>query len=275
VNGPLGNASSTVTVRGSSSALGAFGYNGAVAGLISRAIQLTGADASTSLAGLDASGTGAATFSNVTSTADVRDFYLTGTGTADNEILSNITVVPASGAIRKTGTGKWRITGGISTNNIAVSAGTLNLGGGTRTLSSTAVSMSGGTLSNDGATLECSGVSFTSSTAGTLRATLTGTSTVSLVMAAGNKGILYPESVNGSNGSNSYTGNTTIPTTTTLTLYTDANPATAGNGKVTGDSNVSVSGTLAVRAATQNGCARYGGNVTFGSGSKLRVGVAA
>jgi hypothetical protein len=224
------------------------------------------------MAGLDASGIGAATFSNVTSTADVRDFYLTGTSTADNEILSNITVVPASGAIRKTGNGKWRITGGISTNNIAVSAGTLNLGGGTRTLSSTAVSMTGGTLSNDGATLACSGVFFGGIAAGTLRAPLTGTSTVSLLMAAGVKGILYPESAN---GSNSYTGNTTIPTTTTLTLYTDANPRTTGNGKVTGDSNVSVTGNLAVRAATQNGCARYGGNLTFNAGSKLRIGVAA
>jgi hypothetical protein len=137
--------------------------------------------------------------------------------------------------------------------------------------------MVGGTLSNGSASVTCASVRFQGSSLpeyrAVVRAVLAGTTQVRFeTTTSDHYGTLYPDAAN---GSNTYTGDTTITAGDTLTLYTDANPRTEGHGKVTGDGNVSVTGNLAVRAATQNGCARYGGNLTFNAGSKLRIGVAA
>ncbi len=273
VAGPLGNASSTVVLRGASPAslsdIGFLKYNGAGAATISRALQFTGAS-SGSAGGVDASGTGALTVSNATITANISYFYLAGSNTLANTFSSNI----STGELSKLGAGLWRVTGTLTVNTIRAFAGDLNLGGSTRTLGSTVIYMGNARLSNDTATVSCQRIEFQSndSTLGVVRAPLAGSTQVS-VNAAGFHGRLYPASAN---GSNSYTGTTTVPANCSLTLATDATPATVDNGKVTGASAVTVFGNIDTPAlGVQRGQARYGGNVTFKAGSKLRLGVAA
>ncbi len=278
-NGPLGNASSTVTVRGAFPVTfddsGTFKYNGTGAAIISRALQFTGAT-SNSAARLTASGTGAVTINNATFSADISYIYLDGENTGDNTLASNVPSLLS--VLFKRGFCKWVLSGSsLHSGQYLVQLGTLTLGNVVRNLGSGYITMVGGTLSNGSASVTCASVRFQGSSLpeyrAVVRAVLAGTTQVRFeTTTSDHYGTLYPDAAN---GSNTYTGDTTISAGDTLTLYTDANPRTEGHGKVTGDGNVSVTGNLAVRAATQNGCARYGGNLTFNAGSKLRIGVAA
>ena len=257
-NGPLGNASSAVVVTGT------LKFDGTSNSNISRSVQLTGATPA-----LDASGTHHVHFSNVSQASGSRTLTLRGTSTATNQLQSALG--NGSGgtlSLTKEGAGQWLITGTPSyTGATTVNAGTLDFGGQTLSLSG-GVAMAGGTLANGniGDTL----VSAVTFTGGTVIALLDSTSTVT---ATSGTGRLQPLTAD---GSNSYTGNTTVQAGATLELVTDANPGTVGDGKVTGASNVTVSGTLATGSGVnQRGQCRYGGNLTFAAGSVLAIGAAA
>jgi autotransporter-associated beta strand protein len=256
--GPLGNASSAVTVTGT------LKFDGASNSNVSRSVQLTG-----SAPALDASGTHHVHFSNVSQASGTRTLTLKGTSTATNQLQSAL--ANGSGgtlSLTKEGAGQWQVTGTPTyTGATTVNAGTLDFGGQTLSLSG-GVAMAGGTLANGniGDTL----VTAVTFTGGTVIALLDSTSTVT---ATSGTGRLQPLTAD---GSNSYTGNTTVQSGATLELVTDSNPGTVGDGKVTGASNVTVSGTLATGSGVnQRGQARYGGNLTFAAGSVLAIGAAA
>lgn len=256
--GPLGNATSAVTVTGT------LKFDGASNSDISRSVQLTG-----SAPALDASGSSRVHFSNVSQASGTRTLTLRGTSTANNQLQSAL--ANGSGgtlSLTKDGAGQWQVTGTPTyTGATTVNAGTLDFGGQTLSLSG-GVAMAGGTLANGniGDTL----VSAVTFTGGTVIALLDSTSTVT---ATSGTGRLQPLTAD---GSNSYTGNTTVQSGATLELVTDANPGTVGDGKVTGASNVTVTGTLATGSGVnQRGQCRYGGNLTFAAGSVLAIGAAA
>ena len=256
--GPLGNATSAVTVTGT------LKFDGSSNSDISRSVQLTG-----SAPALDASGSHRVHFSNVSQASGTRTLTLRGTSTANNQLQSAL--ANGSGgtlSLTKDGAGQWQVTGTPTyTGATTVNAGTLDFGGQTLSLSG-GVAMAGGTLANGniGDTL----VSAVTFTGGTVIALLDSTSTVT---ATSGTGRLQPLTAD---GSNSYTGNTTVQSGATLELVTDANPGTVGDGKVTGASNVTVSGTLATGSGVnQRGQCRYGGNLTFAAGSVLAIGAAA
>lgn len=258
-NGPLGNATSDVTVAGT------LRYDGAGNSNISRSVQLTGASPA-----LDASGGGHIHFSAVTQSAIAsRTVTLKGTSTSGNQLQSALG--DASGgvtALTKEGASKWTLTGAPTyTGLTTISAGTLDLGSQNVALSG-GVAIAAGLLANGtaGNTLTTA-VTFTG---GTVQAVLASTSAVT---ASSGTGRLNPTVAD---GSNTYSGTTTVQSGATLELVTAANPATSGNGKVTGAGNVTVSGTLSTGSGVvQRGQARYGGNLTFASGSTLRIGAAA
>jgi autotransporter-associated beta strand protein len=257
-NGPLGNASSAVVVTGT------LKFDGTSNSNISRSVQLTGATPA-----LDASGTHHVHFSAVSQASGSRTLTLRGTSTATNQLQSALG--NGSGgtlSLTKDGTGQWLVTGTPTyTGTTTVNAGTLDFGGQTLSLSG-GVAMAGGTLANGniGDTL----VSAVTFTGGTVIALLDSTSTVT---ATSGTGRLQPLTAD---GSNSYTGTTTVQSGATLELVTDSNPGVVGDGKVTGASNVTVSGTLATGSGVnQRGQCRYGGNLTFAAGSVLAIGAAA
>jgi autotransporter-associated beta strand protein len=256
--GPLGNATSAVTVTGT------LKFDGVSNADVSRSVQLTG-----STPALDASGTARVHFSNVSQASGSRTLTLRGTSTANNQLQSAL--ANGSGgtlSLTKEGAGQWQVTGTPTyTGTTTVNAGTLDFGGQTLSLSG-GVAMAGGTLANGniGDTL----VSAVTFTGGTVIALLDSTSTVT---ATSGTGRLQPLTAD---GSNSYTGNTTVQSGATIELVTDANPGTVGDGKVTGASNVTVTGTLATGSGVnQRGQCRYGGNLTFAAGSVLAIGAAA
>jgi fibronectin-binding autotransporter adhesin len=257
-NGPLGNASSAVAVSGT------LKFDGTSNANISRSVQLTG-----STPALEASGTGHIHFSNVSQASGSRTLTLKGTSTTTNQLQSALgNGSGGTTSLTKDGAGQWLVTGTPTyTGATTVNAGTLDFGGQTLSLSG-GVAMAGGTLANGniGDTL----VSAVTFTGGTVIALLDSTSTVT---ATSGTGRLQPLTAD---GSNSYTGNTTVQSGATLELVTDANPGTVGDGKVTGASNVTVTGTLATGSGVnQRGQCRYGGNLTFAAGSVLAIGAAA
>jgi hypothetical protein len=75
--------------------------------------------------------------------------------------------------------------------------------------------------------------------------------------------------------SNTYTGITNVDAA--FDSFTATNPkASAASGKVTGDSDVILNGTLRTgNSQAQRGRARYGGNLSFSSGSQFIPGAAA
>jgi autotransporter-associated beta strand protein len=256
--GPLGNATSAVVVTGT------LKFDGASNADISRSVQLAG-----SAPALDASGTHRVHFSNVSQASGTRTLTLRGTSTNNNQLQSALG--NGSGgtlSLTKDGAGKWSVTGTPTyTGTTTVNAGTLDFGGQDLTLTGD-VTMAGGVLANG--TLDNTLVTDVTFTGGTVQALLDGASTVT---ASSGTGRLYPVT---SNGSNAYTGTTTVQAGATLELVTDSNPGTVGYGKVTGAGNVTVSGTLATGSGgNQRGQCRYGGNLTFAAGSVLAIGAAA
>ena len=76
---------------------------------------------------------------------------------------------------------------------------------------------------------------------------------------------------------NTMTSTVTVDAGATLELVTDTLPGSSGTaGRVLGTGNVTVNGDIRTRGGVvQKGQMRYGGNLTFGSGSKLYIGAAA
>ena len=212
---------------------------------------------------LDASGSGAVTFSACTQAAGARTITFTGTSTANNTFSAALSDGTGAVGVAKAGIGKWILSNATLnyTGTTSCADGTLNLGSTNRTLGG-ALSVSGGTVENSTNTISAN----TTMTGGTITAELTGAKT--LTVSSGSDATLQP-----TNNANSYTGDTTINAGGVLRLITGANPTTAGAGKVLGDSAVSVSGDLKTSATgAQRGQMRYGGNLTFNAGAKLYVG---
>ena len=218
---------------------------------------------------LNASGTGAVTFSACSQGASTRTIIFAGTNTDANTLSANL----ANGAtgtvsVSKSGAGKWVLSGATLsyTGTTTVSAGTLNLGSANRTLSG-AVSVSGGTLENSTSTIQAPSVTMTG---GTVTADITSTTT--LTVNSGSAASLNP-----TNNANTFSGATTVASGGILQLYTGVSPESAATGRVLGTSAVTVTGSIKTGnpTGTQKGQMRYGGNLTFNSGAALYIGSAA
>ena len=215
---------------------------------------------------LDASGSGAVEYANATQTNEARTLTLTGTSTAPNVAGFAIGNTSFTTSLLKHGTGRWQLTGALSYTGVTtLEDGTLNLGATNRTL--TSVVVSGGVLeTSEEATVEAN----VAMTGGLITAELTG-SAKTLDIDSG-FAALYPVS-----GGNTFSGTTTVDAGATLDLLTDTLPGSSGTaGRVLGTCNVTVNGDIRTRGGVvQKGQMRYGGNLTFGSGSKLYIGAAA
>lgn len=211
---------------------------------------------------LDASGSGAVTYSACTQAAGARTITLTGTSLAAVNNTFSATLADGTGAVgvAKTGSNKWILSGALNhTGTTSCAEGTLNFGSTNRTLSG-ALSVSGGTVENSTNTISAN----TTMTGGTITAQLTGNKTLDVTSGSAT---LQPV-----NNVNDFSGATTVAAGATLKLITGLNPS-LGSGRVLGTSNVSVSGNLRTDgSATQKGQMRYGGNLTFQAGAKLYVG---
>ena len=210
---------------------------------------------------LDASGSGAVTYSAATQAPGARTITFTGSSTAANTLSAALSDGTGAVSVAKSGEGKWVLSNATVnyTGTTTISAGTLNLGGVARTLSGT-VSISGGTLENSTSTVSAN----VAMTGGTITAQLTGNKTLDV-----DSGIATLEPIN---NVNDFSGNTTVDAGATLQLITGLNPS-LGSGRVLGTSDVSVSGNLRTKGdTTQKGQMRYGGNLTFQTGAKLYVG---
>jgi autotransporter-associated beta strand protein len=175
-------------------------------------------------------------------TIDTGSFNVTGTG-----------VISGSGSLKKTGSGILSLTGANTyTGNLTVSAGTLR--GNSTSLR--------GNILNNGA------VEFLQTASGTYAGVMSGSGS----LTKQNAGSLTLS------GANTYTGNTTISSGTLNVSGSLASPVTvgasgalAGTGTING--NIAVSGVLAPgNAATAPfGTLTVNGNLSFASGSTLRV----
>lgn len=234
---------------------GTLKYNG-TGHSTNRSITFTGAAPA-----LDASGSGAVTYSAATQAAGARTITFTGSSTAANTLSAALSDGTGAVSVAKSGAGKWVLSNATLnyTGTTSVSDGTLNFGSTNRTLSG-ALSVSGGTVENSTNTISAN----TTMSGGTITAQLTGNKT--LDVTSGNA-TLQPV-----NNVNDFSGNTTVAAGATLKLITGLNPS-LGSGRVLGTSNVSVSGNLRTDGSvTQKGQMRYGGNLTFQAGAKLYVG---
>jgi autotransporter-associated beta strand protein len=254
-NSTLGTGAATPAI----SLGGRLRYTGSTAASTNRALSFTGATPS-----LESSGTGSVNFSSTTATqaASTRVITLTGTNTGDNRLTASLSN-GASGTvgITKTGIGKWSLYGTTLnyTGPTTLSEGTLDLGGINRVLSS-AISVAPSTTLSNGvaATLQAA----LTVTGGTIRTPLAGTATLDV-----DSGAALLHVVDGS----THTGATTVDGQ--LDIKTDAKVSYGTNGKILGDSPVTVNGTLRTAAAgNQSGQARYGGTLTFNAGSVFHIG---
>jgi hypothetical protein len=124
------------------------------------------------------------------------------------------------------------------------------------------ISMSGGVLENGTSTIE----SNVTMTGGRVTARISGAKNIAV---NSNTATLYPASAS----NNEYSGTTTISAGSTVNLFTDATPSVAGTGRVLGTSDVTVNGDIVTGySLLQKGQMRYGGDLTFNTGSKLRIG---
>lgn len=213
----------------------------------------------------ESASTGAFTVTAISySGANAKALTFKGTNTAANTFSGALADNGAATvSVVKSGAGSWTLSGALTyTGTTSISAGTLSLGAADRTLTG-GVAISGGTLAmgNNSNTITAA----VTMTGGTVTGTLASTTTVSVTSGTGK---LSPAA-----GGNTYTGATSISLGATLDVVTTANPSTAGAGKVTGDSNVTVTGSLRTGGGgTQTGKARYGGDLAFAANSNLYVG---
>lgn len=205
--------------------------------------------------GLVASGIGAASnaASNIVLASGATLQYTGAAGSTDRAFQ-----VPAAGATLD-GSGTGALTwGGAPTGTATNTAYALTLAG----------SASSGTNALSGALADN----------GTGAATLTNTGSWKLTGAASLTGALTASTgtleVAPTTGANSMSGTAAAVTSgATLKLTTEAAVETPATGRVLGTKPVNVSGTLQTSTGTlQRGRMRYGGSVTFASGSTLRIG---
>jgi fibronectin-binding autotransporter adhesin len=263
----IGLASALGTGAGTSaiSVAGTLKFTGTSVQSTDRSLTLSGGSPT-----IDASGTGigSVTYSAATQANTTKTITFTGSGTNNNTASFNIGDTSFVTSLSKAGVGKWILTGGTIdyTGATTVSAGTLNLGSANRVLAG-GVSISGGTIENGTSTLNTS----VTMTGGTITAVLTGTGKTFDVTSG--TATINPASAD---GSNTFTGTSTISSGATLKLISSAEPSTSGNGKALGDSAVAVNGRIETGySQTQRGQIRFGGSVTFGNGSEIHIGAAA
>jgi len=236
---------------------GTLKYNG-TGHSTNRSLTFTGAAPA-----LDASGSGAVTYSAATQAAGARTITFTGSSTAANTLSAALSDGTGAVSVAKSGAGKWVLSNATLnyTGTTSCAGGTLNFGAANRTLGG-ALSISDGTIENSTNTISAN----TTMTGGTITAELTGNKT--LDVNSGAAATLQP-----TNNANSFSGATTVAAGGILRLITAANPTTANAGRVLGTSAVSVSGDIKTSATgAQRGQMRYGGNLTFNTGAKLYVG---
>lgn len=237
---------------------GTLKFDGTGTDSTNRAIAFTGAAPV-----LEATGAGSITYSASTTTGLTggRLITLTGTSTSANALTSGLADGAGAVSLAKTGTGTWNLTGTLAhTGGTTLSAGTLGALGSTATYAAN-LNISGGTLANGTITAPVV------MTGGSVTATLASTST--LTVSSGTA-TLQPTA-----NANTFTGATTVSSGATLQLVTAATDISTTGGKVLGNSNVSVAGSIKTYGDTvQKGQMRYGGNLTFQAGAKLYVGSA-
>lgn len=220
---------------------GTLKYAGTSAASTSRSLTLTGASPAIEAAGTTAAA--AVTFSAYTHAAGARTLMLKGDNTGNNTLATALADNGASVVgLTKQGAGKWILSAQPTYSGVTtVSAGELQFNGlnlnSNLTMNGTGV-LSNTVIAGTSKTITCDG----------------GT----------------PEIVATTTG-NTVTGTTSV-STGTLRLTTEQF-ASSKPVKVLGDTAVSVSGALRTTVgATQRGQMRYGGNLTFNSGSALYIG---
>jgi fibronectin-binding autotransporter adhesin len=216
---------------------------------------------------LDSSGTGHIVYRTISHGSSLaKTLTLKGTNTGSNHISSSLGDASQPTSLRKEGIGRWIFVNGTVnyTGLTTITEGTLDYGDIARTLTGN-ISMSGGTLENGTSTIE----SNVTMTGGRVTARISGAKNIAV---NSNTATLYPASAS----NNEYSGTTTISAGSTVNLFTDATPSVAGTGRVLGTSDVTVNGDIVTGySLLQKGQMRYGGDLTFNTGSKLRIGGAA
>jgi len=242
---------------------GTLKYNGTSPASTNRSIFFTGP-----LASFDASGTGHISYNSTISHNYPLSKTLTfkGTNTGSNHFASALSDASQPTSIVKEGVGRWAFTDATVnyTGLTTITEGALDYGDIPRTLAGN-ISMSGGVLENGTSTIE----SNVTMTGGRVTAIISGAKNIAV---NSNTATLYPASAS----NNEYSGTTTISAGATVNLFTDATPSVAGTGRVLGTSDVTVNGDIVTGySLLQKGQMRYGGDLTFNAGSKLRIGGAA
>jgi len=222
-------------------------------------------------------GTGALTLSGTItiSQTGAHTLEFSGTNTDTNNISSTIPDSTATGAttVLKSGSNTWVLSGTLNnTGGFNCTAGTLNFGSTNRTLSGT-LSVSGGTVViTNGNTIS----SIASMSGGTITAVLTGSNTLTITSGStyASPATIQPDNAS---GNNSLSGNVSVNGYAYLISPNLINPSTLSQGKILGDSTVTVSSTGVLRTkidtanSSQMGRARYK-NLTFQSGGALMIG---
>lgn len=228
---------------------------------------------------IDASGSGVLTMtsttapsfssSNTASTITVRGSA--GNGTSTFNTYSQPVSDNGTGAVSfvKADAGAWKITNATLnfTGGLSLSGGFLDLNNTARTLSSN-ITVSGGTLQNGSATV--APATSVTMTGGKITANLTGAGKTFVANAGSSE--LAPQATN----NDGLTGGTaTVNNGAEVRLTSESATISTTGGKVLGSMAVSVENGGAIRTTVgtlQRGQARYGGNVTFKSGSTLYIG---
>jgi autotransporter-associated beta strand protein len=252
-------------------------------------LKITGAGGSTNrtinLAGttttINSSGSNPVSFSSVTQSSGYRVIALDGTNAGNNTISAPIGngSVGSSTQIAKNGSGKWKLTGALTYTGITeVNEGTLNIGSISQTFANDVILSAGTRLEADSGG-SCSGAFYCTGAQiytplNTFSVTLNGTSEIgSLLSGNGSLYVNAGTTTIESESTNTYSGTSTVSSGSTVVARALQNPSSLSTGKVFGDSNLSMGGTLyTASTGNQQGKLRYGGSVTFGTGAQIHIG---
>ena len=254
---------------------GALKING-TGGSTTRTINLAGTTTT-----IDSSGSNPVSFSSVTQSSGYRVIALDGTNAGNNTISAPIGngSVGSSTQIAKNGSGKWKLTGALTYTGITeVNEGTLNIGSTSQTFANDVILSAGTRLEADSGG-SCSGAVYCTGAQiytplNTFSVTLNGTSEIgSLLSGNGSLYVNAGTTTIESESTNTYSGTSTVSSGSTVVARALQNPSSLSTGKVFGDSNLSMGGTLyTASTGNQQGKLRYGGSVTFGTGAQIHIG---